>query len=315
MITLGTTSVEEQICAPIIRKWGISKENVNYLKTCNDDTINNNNNNTTYGMCKFHASGREDMDVRMILRPSSSSSSSSSIGRPFCVQLIDALRPVISDEELQDIVHEINHTDPRSSNDTADDDNSITPRDAQLVPSSPLWYGHNPMGVGISNKFQIVPALTFSNLQADTETKVKHYGCHCWSERELPPDWTFTLPLHNNNNNNNQYSLPLTIQQQTPLRVLHRRSNLIRERLIFEVHATRIDAHHFRLELSTQAGTYVKEFVHGDLGRTKPNMASLLQTKTNILLLDCEGIEMDSSSTIVPVEGEGGEKTSNDAVL
>ena len=30
----------------------------------------------------------------------------------------------------------------------------------------------------------------------------------------------------------------------------------------------------FRLE--TQAGTYVKEFVHGDFGRTRPSLANLL---------------------------------------
>jgi tRNA U54 and U55 pseudouridine synthase Pus10 len=32
----------------------------------------------------------------------------------------------------------------------------------------------------------------------------------------------------------------------------------------------------FRLKLTTQAGTYVKEFVHGDFGRTSPNLREIL---------------------------------------
>jgi hypothetical protein len=36
----------------------------------------------------------------------------------------------------------------------------------------------------------------------------------------------------------------------------------------------------------TSAGTYVKEFVHGDLGRTIPNVSSLLQCQADILQLD-----------------------------
>ena len=37
--------------------------------------------------------------------------------------------------------------------------------------------------------------------------------------------------------------------------------------------------------------TDVKEFVHGDLGRTKPSVGTLLGCKADILELDCEGIE------------------------
>ena len=54
--------------------------------------------------------------------------------------------------------------------------------------------------------------------------------------------------------------------------------------------ATRIDDHYFRLHLSTSAGTYVKEFVHGDCGRTVQSVSSLMACKTDILELDCEGI-------------------------
>ena len=34
------------------------------------------------------------------------------------------------------------------------------------------------------------------------------------------------------------------------------------------------------------AGTYIKEFVHGDLGRTVPSIGSLLESEADILQLD-----------------------------
>ena len=49
----------------------------------------------------------------------------------------------------------------------------------------------------------------------------------------------------------------------------------------------------FQLHLQTQAGTYIKEFVHGDLGRTEPNVGSLLGGTFDILALDVESIELD----------------------
>ena len=44
----------------------------------------------------------------------------------------------------------------------------------------------------------------------------------------------------------------------------------------------------FKLTLCTQAGTYVKEFVHGDFGRTSPNMCSILNCDVDIIALDVE---------------------------
>ncbi len=42
------------------------------------------------------------------------------------------------------------------------------------------------------------------------------------------------------------------------------------------------------LHLSTQAGTYVKEFVHGDFQRTRPSLRELLQREVDIVALDVE---------------------------
>lgn len=49
----------------------------------------------------------------------------------------------------------------------------------------------------------------------------------------------------------------------------------------------------FELTLRTGAGTYIKEFVHGDGERTLPNVGTLLQCKADILSLDVLEIVMD----------------------
>ena len=46
----------------------------------------------------------------------------------------------------------------------------------------------------------------------------------------------------------------------------------------------------FKLRLATQAGTYVKEFVHSDFNRTKPSIQSLLGVDTDILALDVKEV-------------------------
>jgi tRNA pseudouridine synthase 10 len=47
-----------------------------------------------------------------------------------------------------------------------------------------------------------------------------------------------------------------------------------------------INGRFFILKMTTSAGMYVKEFVHGDLGRTQPNVGSLLGCEADILQLD-----------------------------
>jgi hypothetical protein len=62
----------------------------------NDDDVRSTDDGrgeVVYGMCKFHASGREDMDVRMLLPPPSCAGSSVAVtGRPFVCEVVDAHR-------------------------------------------------------------------------------------------------------------------------------------------------------------------------------------------------------------------------------
>ncbi len=47
----------------------------------------------------------------------------------------------------------------------------------------------------------------------------------------------------------------------------------------------------FLMEVHCAAGTYVKELVHGDLGRTSPSLASLTDCPMDLLALDVVAIE------------------------
>jgi tRNA pseudouridine synthase 10 len=87
---------------------------------------------------------------------------------------------------------------------------------------------------------------TLDQLKQGEEEKTKTYEAICWCQRPLTPD------DYDKMNNTRD----LDLQQKTPIRVLHRRPVATRLRRIYNMNATEIDANHFRMILSTQAGTY-----------------------------------------------------------
>lgn len=287
MKRLGIASVEEEIC-PVVAKLacdGISTQN--NIR----DNMQGAGSNVLYGLAKFHASGREDMDVRMILPSDVLEAEKANVlcgtvskavgsGRPFVLEVIDAHR-MPSRSGLDKTVLEINKVASKEGivrlETSCGSGNWVEENERNHV-----QYGSNPMGVGISG-FDFCSASSYRNLQSETEDKVKFYGCLCWSEKTIPDQEYLDGLL-------GKVSLPLEIHQSTPLRVLHRRSAAVRIRHVLSLKSYRIDNHWFRLSLSTTAGTYVKEFCHGDCGRTDPSLSSLLGCYTNILELDCEGI-------------------------
>ncbi|XP_072319651.1 tRNA pseudouridine synthase Pus10 [Eucyclogobius newberryi] len=130
---------------------------------------------------------------------------------------------------------------------------------------------------------QIVSREAMGRMKEGEEDKTKSYRALVWTQKPIEKDDVSFL----------DDIKELTLEQKTPLRVLHRRALAVRPRMIHSMSAEYKDQHHFYLELKTQAGTYIKEFVHGDFGRTKPNMCELLQTETDILELDVESVDVD----------------------
>lgn len=61
---------------------------------------------------------------------------------------------------------------------------------------------------------------------------------------------------------------------------------MVRDKLVYKLDAKLINSHFFVLFVLSSAGTYIKEFVHGDLGRTTPNVCTLLDAEVDIYQLD-----------------------------
>ena len=76
------------------------------------------------------------------------------------------------------------------------------------------------------------------------------------------------------------------IAQRTPTRVAHRRSDLVRTRRIREARLVEASEGRFTLDLRAEAGTYIKEWVEGDAGRTEPSLAQLLGVPLSVEALD-----------------------------
>ncbi|XP_072032498.1 tRNA pseudouridine synthase Pus10-like [Amphiura filiformis] len=135
---------------------------------------------------------------------------------------------------------------------------------------------------------QMITRDQTSLLKEGEEEKTKSYSALIWVEKEVQEeDLKFLSEIKE-----------LTLKQKTPIRVLHRRPLATRERVVHSMNYEFIDSHHFKLVLNTQAGTYIKEFVHGDFGRTQPNLGVLLKTDADILELDVEAVNLDWPPTI-----------------
>ncbi|MFX1505827.1 MAG: tRNA pseudouridine(54/55) synthase Pus10 [Promethearchaeota archaeon] len=76
------------------------------------------------------------------------------------------------------------------------------------------------------------------------------------------------------------------IQQQTPLRVVHRRADKIRSRKVQTFQIERLEPHQLTVYVVCEGGLYVKELISGDEGRTQPNLSERLNTNAVVTQLD-----------------------------
>lgn len=83
------------------------------------------------------------------------------------------------------------------------------------------------------------------------------------------------------------------IGQLTPSRVVHRRANMVREKYIYDCKIVSLDGFMAILTLETESGTYIKELVSGDNGRTNPNISEMIG-------IPCEVTELD----VIEIKGE-----------
>ena len=69
--------------------------------------------------------------------------------------------------------------------------------------------------------------------------------------------------------------------------------DLVRQRKVFEMTVRDMAAHEAELTIRAESGTYIKELVHSDDGRTQPSVAGLLGRKCSVLWLDVEDIHAE----------------------
>jgi tRNA pseudouridine synthase 10 len=85
------------------------------------------------------------------------------------------------------------------------------------------------------------------------------------------------------------------IAQRTPTRVAHRRADRVRTRRIVAASIVEAAEGRFTLDLRAEAGTYIKEWVEGDDGRTDPSLAGLLGAPLTVEFLDVLDIHDEES--------------------
>lgn len=133
------------------------------------------------------------------------------------------------------------------------------------------------------SKIAMVSERETAYLRKMENEKRKHYGAECHSLQKLAANDMVKL----------KQVQEMVIQQKTPIRVLHRRPLAVRPRRVHSIYeAELVDDHHFNIKLESEAGTYIKEFVHGDLGRTQPNLKEILGKEVDILKLDVEKVDV-----------------------
>lgn len=77
-----------------------------------------------------------------------------------------------------------------------------------------------------------------------------------------------------------------TILQRTPSRVLHRRTDKVRKRSVKSIRWKMMGRKRIEFKIRAESGLYVKELITGDRGRTKPNLAEILNNKVKQIKLD-----------------------------
>jgi tRNA pseudouridine synthase 10 len=184
----------------------------------------------------LHASGREDIDARML-----------GTGRPF---VIEVSKPKKRFVDLKQIEEEVN--------------------------------------AGAVGKVEVL------GLRFTTKDVVRHLKNGEGAQKE----YRLLAEFENDPSDQDLHTIEeklsgICIKQQTPLRVLHRRADLIREKYIYQVKVKKVSLKRVLMEIRCQGGLYVKELVSGDEGRTNPNVSDLLNNRAKTLKLDVLNVIME----------------------
>jgi tRNA pseudouridine synthase 10 len=184
----------------------------------------------------FHASGREDIDARMLGK-----------GRPFIIQITKPKKRFLDLKEMENIVN------------------------AYAKDKVEVFHLH------------FADKAAVRRLKR-AESSQKEYRVLIAFENKVSPEDLRLLEEKLTN---------VAVKQRTPLRVLHRRADLTREKYIYEVKVKKLSPKKVEMKIRCQGGLYVKELVTGDEGRTTPNVSEILRNKAKPIKLDVLDVIME----------------------
>jgi tRNA pseudouridine synthase 10 len=179
--------------------------------------------------CLFHASGREDVDVRAL-----------GSGRPFVLELVS---PKKRRADLRTIEKSLS-------------------RNPSVRAAGLCIVGKNFMDAVCNSHFE------------------KEYSALVGADRSLTDADAKKV----------ESLTGVILRQQTPKRVLTRRTDMERQRSIIWISAATEGDGKLRLKILAEAGTYIKELVSSDGGRTKPSIAEILSCDASCDELDVVAI-------------------------
>jgi tRNA pseudouridine synthase 10 len=177
----------------------------------------------------FHASGREDIDARMLGR-----------GRPFVIEISKPKKRFLDLKKLEEITNTCAEGKVQVS--------SLRFADKDVV-------RRLKKGESAQKEYRVL---------IEFENKITTENLHVLKEK-----LTNTM-----------------VKQKTPVRVLHRRADLSREKYIYEVKVKKLSPKRAEIKILCQGGLYVKELVTGDEGRTSPSVSEILQNRAKPVKLD-----------------------------
>jgi len=183
----------------------------------------------------FHASGREDIDARMLGQ-----------GRPFVIEIAKPKKRFLDLKNLEEAVNAYARGKVEVANLKSADKDIV--RKLKKAESTRKEY----------------------RLIVEFENEVTAKDLHLLEEK-----------LAN-----------VMVKQKTPIRVLHGRADLTREKYIYEVKVKKLSPKKAEMKITCQGGLYVKELVTGDEGRTTPNVSEILKNKAKPIKLDVLNVIM-----------------------
>ena len=101
----------------------------------------------------------------------------------------------------------------------------------------------------------------FDVLHKSAGEKVKAYCCVTMTSQKISDATIEKL----------EAAKDILLKQKTPFRVLHRRTLMVRDKFVHKLKIKRINDFCYLVFVLSSAGTYIKEFIHGDLHRTVPS--------------------------------------------